>query len=184
CSWCGRSATRRTALPSPATVAAVPRSATPAGSKTSRASDRGVAPTCSGTSAGWAGSRPPAWRKSPAWRASTLPLPNASMRPFTALKQSRPPMRARDGALHETDRTDPAHPAADAADPGAGAGVLPAVQVDQRRRRGNLRLRLADRLGRRMDRTALQPVLELRRLPRPGCRQADGGRGADADGAG
>ncbi|KAG1443586.1 hypothetical protein G6F57_018056 [Rhizopus arrhizus] len=82
---------------------------------------------------------------------------------------------------------DPPHLAdvvADRDDPGAGAGVLPALHLDQLRFGGDLRPGRDHRLARWLDCPPLPAGIGVRRLPRPGRGQADGGGGAVPDRAG
>src|SRR3546814_14216183 len=76
----------------------------------------------------------------------------------------------------EADHPHMADPAADHDDPGAGAGVLPALQVDQFRRHGGVRPGRYHRLARRLDRAPLPPVRGIMCVPgtelgRATCRE-------------
>ena len=105
----------------------------PAGWRTSRASARAGARSLlqAFRRAGRAEGRPGS-RKSRAWKASMPRWPNASMPRCTGCRCRR--QEREQDATDEDDGTDHADPAADRDDPGAGAGVLPALQVDQLRR--------------------------------------------------
>src|SRR5690606_16668429 len=157
---------------------------TAAGWRTSPASDRGDALTCCGISAASADSRPPAPRRSPGSKASTRRWPNASGPACTACPPAEATPQPWSGRTDEADPANDPHPAADRADPGAGGGLLPALRLDQLRGRRDLRVRLGDRLAGRLDRAPLRHVLAVRRVPRPGCRQADGVHRAVPDRAG
>src|SRR5690606_34776667 len=167
-----------------ATAGAAPRRATPAGWRTSPASGPVVALTCCGISAGWAGSRPRARRRSPGSKASTPLSPSGSGPACTGCPRLEPARTPWSADKDDPDPADDPDPDADRSDPGAGGGLLPALRLDQLRRRRGVRLRLGHRLAGRLDRAPLRHVLAVRRVPGPGGRQADGIHRAVPDRAG